>query len=187
MARFDPEPARHRRKGRVLTTTSVDIRARILDAFRRDLIGPLPERVCPSDADLQRERLSDSVNDRPPADDAAGMEAGGVEEAEILVSEGAAKARAEPPATRIHQMHQAQHVAYAFQARLELICGRGFCAQPDLSGVNAPDLRSPSCRSALSRRLRLRRRTKRGGRLQPRDARLDRSAANRRGRAGRAQ
>jgi hypothetical protein len=284
-----------------MTTTSVDIRARILDAFRRDLIGPLPERVCPSDADLQRERLSDSENDRPsrwylagflaPADDVAGMEAGGaeqadlvnVEEAEIEVSEsdgegsgGAAgdqdqpdapstarrflpssigltvllrpdvneiealvswgDYRTEPPLpesvlsgeeepkelgedgkpvrrkrpnfdwvrvpkersiklaviegrgspaivpesaceqrgggglqlethARIFTYKRADgtdetvraltvflvnrrksahryyaDVAYAFQARLELICGRGFCAQPDLSGVNAPDL-----------------------------------------------
>lgn len=88
-----------------MITSSVNIRARIVDVFRRDLIGPLPERVCPNDADLQRERLSDSENDRPsrwylagflaPADDAAGMEAEeneqpellAVEEAEIDVSE----------------------------------------------------------------------------------------------------
>ena len=30
-------------------------------------------------------------------------------------------------------------VAYAFQARLELICDRGFCPRRDLSGVDAPD------------------------------------------------
>jgi hypothetical protein len=88
-----------------VTISSVDIRARLVDVFRRDLIGPLPERVCSKDADLQRERLSDSENDRPsrwylagflaPADDAAGMEAdemaqpelAAVEEAEIDVSE----------------------------------------------------------------------------------------------------
>jgi hypothetical protein len=88
-----------------VTTSSVEIRGRLVDVFRRDLIGPLPERVCPGDADLQRERLSDSENDRPsrwylagflaPADDAAGMEAEeteqpelvAVEEAEIDVSE----------------------------------------------------------------------------------------------------
>jgi hypothetical protein len=88
-----------------VTISSVDIRSRIVEVFRRDLIGPLPERVRPNDADLQRERLSDSENDRPsrwylagflaPADDAAGMEAtdadqpelGTVEEAEIDVSE----------------------------------------------------------------------------------------------------
>ena len=88
-----------------MTTSSVEIRGRLVDVFRRDLIGPLPERVCPGDADLQRERLSDSENDRPsrwylagflaPADDAAGMEAEeteqpdlvAVEEAEIDVSE----------------------------------------------------------------------------------------------------
>src|SRR5208337_573107 len=77
-----------------MSTSSVNIRARIVDVFRRDLIGPLPERVCPSDADLQRERLSDSENDRPsrwylagflaPADDAAGMEA----EIDVSESEG---------------------------------------------------------------------------------------------------
>ena len=88
-----------------MTTSSLEIRGRLVDVFRRDLIGPLPERVCPGDADLQRERLSDSENDRPsrwylagflaPADDAAGMEAEeteqpelvAVEEAEIDVSE----------------------------------------------------------------------------------------------------
>jgi hypothetical protein len=104
-----------------VTTTSVAIRARIVDVFRRDLIGPLPGRVCPRDADLQRERLSDGENDRPsrwylagflaPADDAAGMEAeeneqpelGAVEEAEIDVSEsegdgaGGAAGDQEPP------------------------------------------------------------------------------------------
>lgn len=88
-----------------MTVNSTDIRARIVDTFRRDLIGPLPERVQPTDADLQRERFSDSENDRPsrwylagflaPADDDSGMEAVetqqpelvAVEEAEIDVSE----------------------------------------------------------------------------------------------------
>ncbi len=36
----------------------VDIRSSIVRAFRRDLYGPLPERVEPADADLQRERLN---------------------------------------------------------------------------------------------------------------------------------
>lgn len=36
---------------------SVDIRSRIVETFRRDLIGPLPESVEPNDADLQQERL----------------------------------------------------------------------------------------------------------------------------------
>jgi hypothetical protein len=77
-----------------VTTTSVDIRARIVDVLRRDLIGPLPERVWPRDVDLQRERLSDSENDRPsrwylagflaPADDAAGMEAEDTEQPELV-------------------------------------------------------------------------------------------------------
>jgi len=82
-----------------MITSSVNIRARIVDVFRRDLIGPLPERVCPSDADLQRERLSDSENDRPsrwylagflaPADDAAGMEAEEIEQPELVAVEEA--------------------------------------------------------------------------------------------------
>ncbi|WP_448035168.1 hypothetical protein [Bradyrhizobium liaoningense] len=43
--------------------TSNEIRRGIVNAFRRDLIGPLPVRVEPMDADLERERLSD--RDRP--------------------------------------------------------------------------------------------------------------------------
>lgn len=39
---------------------SVDVRLSIVRAFRRDLYGPLPDRVEPGDADLQRERLNDS-------------------------------------------------------------------------------------------------------------------------------
>lgn len=38
-------------------TTSTAVRARIVETFRRDLIGPNPE---PDDADLQRERLSEN-------------------------------------------------------------------------------------------------------------------------------
>jgi hypothetical protein len=41
--------------------TSNEIRRGIVDTFRRDLIGPLPVSVQPSDSDLERERL----NDRP--------------------------------------------------------------------------------------------------------------------------
>jgi hypothetical protein len=36
---------------------STEVRARLVDMLRRDLVGPLPEDVCPGDADLQRERL----------------------------------------------------------------------------------------------------------------------------------
>ena len=43
--------------------TSSEIRRGIVNAFRRDLIGPLPVGVEPADADLERERLSD--RDRP--------------------------------------------------------------------------------------------------------------------------
>jgi hypothetical protein len=39
---------------------SVDVRSSIVRAFRRDLYGPLPERVELGDADLQRERLNDA-------------------------------------------------------------------------------------------------------------------------------
>jgi hypothetical protein len=39
---------------------SVEIRSSIVRAFRRDLYGPLPDRVDPGDADLQRERLSEA-------------------------------------------------------------------------------------------------------------------------------
>jgi hypothetical protein len=39
---------------------SVDVRSSIVRAFRRDLYGPLPDRVEPADADLQRERLNDA-------------------------------------------------------------------------------------------------------------------------------
>jgi hypothetical protein len=39
--------------------TSNEIRRGIVNAFRRDLIGPLPASVEPTDADLERERLSD--------------------------------------------------------------------------------------------------------------------------------
>src|SRR5438045_2893184 len=39
--------------------TSEGIRRDIVRAFRRDLIGPLPDDVEASDADLQRERLDD--------------------------------------------------------------------------------------------------------------------------------
>lgn len=42
---------------------SNEIRRGIVNAFRRDLIGPLPVGVDPMDADLERERLSD--RDRP--------------------------------------------------------------------------------------------------------------------------
>jgi hypothetical protein len=38
-------------------TSSVEVRARIVETVRRDLIGPLPEDIEPADADLQRERL----------------------------------------------------------------------------------------------------------------------------------
>src|SRR5258707_7894984 len=44
-------------------TTSNEIRRSIVNTFRRDLIGPLPVSVEPTDADLERERLSD--RDRP--------------------------------------------------------------------------------------------------------------------------
>src|SRR6266550_4318299 len=40
-----------------MTRTSVDIRSSIVRAFRRDLFGPLPDRIEPGDADLQRERI----------------------------------------------------------------------------------------------------------------------------------
>ena len=36
-------------------TNSVEVRAHIVDVFRRDLIGP-----CPLDADLASERLNES-------------------------------------------------------------------------------------------------------------------------------
>lgn len=39
-------------------TSSVEVRAQIVETVRRDLIGPLPVDVAPGDADLQRERLS---------------------------------------------------------------------------------------------------------------------------------
>lgn len=44
-------------------STSAEVRARIIDMLRRDLIGPLPSAIeGDPDADLQRERLSE-----PPA------------------------------------------------------------------------------------------------------------------------
>jgi hypothetical protein len=39
---------------------SVAARAAIVDAFRRDLVGPLPVDMAPGDADLQQERLSEA-------------------------------------------------------------------------------------------------------------------------------
>lgn len=38
-------------------TTSTDVRARLVEMLRRDLVGPLPPDVAPGDADLQTERL----------------------------------------------------------------------------------------------------------------------------------
>ncbi len=38
-------------------TTSDKVRARLVEMLRRDLVGPLPPDVAPSDADLQNERL----------------------------------------------------------------------------------------------------------------------------------
>src|SRR3954463_15010650 len=39
--------------------TSSEIRRGVVTTFRRDLIGPLPAGVEPTDADLARERLTD--------------------------------------------------------------------------------------------------------------------------------
>ena len=36
---------------------SIEVRAGLVRALRRDLIGPLPDREC--DADIQRERLNE--------------------------------------------------------------------------------------------------------------------------------
>jgi hypothetical protein len=38
-------------------TSSVEVRAQIVELLRRDLIGPLPADVAQGDADLQHERL----------------------------------------------------------------------------------------------------------------------------------
>ncbi len=38
-------------------TTSTEVRARLVEMLRRDLVGPLPPDVAPGDADLQTERL----------------------------------------------------------------------------------------------------------------------------------
>jgi hypothetical protein len=85
----------------MIVNRSVDIRARIVETFRRDLIGPLPEAVQPNDADLQRERLSENPSRwylagfLAPTDDPAGLDAAderqsdlaNLEENEIEVSD----------------------------------------------------------------------------------------------------
>lgn len=38
-------------------TTSAEVRARLVEILRRDLVGPLPLDVAPGDADLQTDRL----------------------------------------------------------------------------------------------------------------------------------
>jgi hypothetical protein len=51
-----PDPAA-RLPAQPVPATSLEARTAIVEMLRRDLIGPLPEDVAPSDADLQRERL----------------------------------------------------------------------------------------------------------------------------------
>jgi hypothetical protein len=43
-----------------MTETSESARAAIVEMFRRDLVGPLPEDIAPGDGDLQVERLSET-------------------------------------------------------------------------------------------------------------------------------
>jgi hypothetical protein len=74
-------------------TSSEKIRRDIVRAFRRDLIGPLPESFEPGDADLQKERL----DDRPsrwylagfiaPTEDSLALDAPEVETADPGVQE----------------------------------------------------------------------------------------------------
>jgi hypothetical protein len=80
---------------------SVDVRARIVETFRRDLIGPLPTSVRPDDADLQQERLNENPSRwylagfLAPSHDAGAMDApkgvqediAALEESEIEVSD----------------------------------------------------------------------------------------------------
>ena len=41
-------------------TTSTEVRARLVEMLRRDLVGPMPPDIAPGDTDLQAERLRES-------------------------------------------------------------------------------------------------------------------------------